>query len=226
MTAAITDALVRDWLSARSLARGLPLPVADYGAYRVDTGAPDEIKRWVFAAPGPGIGALARAIHAPGYLIKLCGPVTQLQPLLPPGWQVKDSGYMMAGPGIGAVLPASPAGYTVALDQHGPVRHVRILAADGALAASGYAAETDAACVLDRIATDPAHRRRGLATLVVQTLLSRKRSPAVPELLVATEAGCALYRTLGWRILSPYSTGHAAVAQNGDNSYPKQRVDS
>ena len=212
MTAAIPHTLVRDWLAGRSLARGQPAPVPDWGGYRVDTGAPDEIQRWVFAVPGPDIAALARTIHAPGYLIKLCGTVTQLRPLVPPGWQVHDSGYMMAGPACAVAAPACPAGYRVELAQSGAVSQVRILAADGALAASGYLAETEAACVIDRIATDPAHRRRGLATVLVQTLLSRKRCPAKAELLVATEAGCALYRTLGWRILSRYSTGHAPEA--------------
>ena len=45
MTAAIPHTLVRDWLAGRSLARGQPAPVPDWGGYQVDTGAPDEIRQ-------------------------------------------------------------------------------------------------------------------------------------------------------------------------------------
>jgi len=203
----LNAALVRDWLAARSVSRGLPAPVFDRGGYRVDTSEEAEVKRWVFAEPEPGIRSVAKEITQPGYLIKLCRPVEQLRPLLPPGWQVQASGFMMAGPGALPVTPGCPAGYTLDVAQAGPVTQVRILAATGALAASGYCAETDAAFVIDRIATGPEHRRLGLGTLVVQTLLSHKRRAATPELLVATDAGCALYQTLGWKIISLYSTG-------------------
>jgi hypothetical protein len=214
MAAPIDDALICNWLSARSLARGLPQPVPDHGGFRVDTGAETEIQRWVFAQPGEGLRALALGITQPAYLIKLCGPADYLRPLLPPGWHVQASGYMMAGPGVERELSAKrcPDGYTIELQQNGAVSHVHILAPGGELAASGYSAETPDAFVYDRIATAEGHRRLGLGTLVMHTLQSCKRHSATPELLVATEAGCALYRTLGWQVLSDYSTGHAPVA--------------
>lgn len=218
MTALIDDALVHSWLAARSLARGLPLPVADRGGFRVDTGAETEIQRWVFAQPGEGLCQLARGITQPGYLIKLCGPAERLRPLLPPGWQVQASGYMMAGPrAVGQAVPRCPDGYTVDVRHSGAVSHVRILSASGELAASGYGAETADAFVYDRIATAEGHRRLGLGTLVMHTLRGcKKRRTATPELLVATEAGCALYRTLGWRILSEYATGSLPSARAED----------
>jgi len=217
----ISADLVRDWLAARSLARGLPAPVFDHGGYRVDTGAEAEIQRWVFALPCEGLRTLARGIGQPGYLIKLCGPIEHLRPLLPPGWQAQASGYMMAGPGSGSgqaacgpAAPRCPDGYTVEVRHSGAVSHVRILAATGELAASGYCAETAAVFVYDRIATAEGHRRLGLGTLVMQTLQACKRGAATPEVLVATAAGCALYRTLGWRILSEYATGSLSSAPN------------
>jgi len=213
----LSAALVRDWLAARSVSRGLPAPVFDRGGYRVDTGDEAEAKRWVFAEPVDGIRSVAQEISQPGFLIKLCGSVEQLRPMLPPAWQVQASGFMMAGPGLAPdggkrAAPPCPPGYTLDVQRSGAVTHIRILAPTGALAASGYCAETDAAFVIDRIATELEHRRLGLARLVVQTLLSHKRRAATPELLVATDAGCALYQTMGWRILSPYTTGHAPVA--------------
>jgi predicted GNAT family N-acyltransferase len=83
---------------------------------------------------------------------------------------------------------------------------VCIFSDDGRLAASGYAAETSEAFIYDRIVTDAYHRRKGLGHAVMATLRSAKRNSANPELLVATEDGKALYSTLGWRIVSPYST--------------------
>jgi GNAT superfamily N-acetyltransferase len=198
--------LIRDWLTARSLARGLPQPVADHGGYRVDTNGETEIRRWVFPRASDAMRELAHRISEPGHFVKLCGTPAQLRPMLPPGWQTQASGYMMAGPGS-AVLPRCPPGYTVDVEQSGPVSHVKVISAAGELAASGYSAETGAAFVYDRIATAPAHQRKGLGTLVMATLRGCKLHARTPELLVATEAGCMLYRTLGWRILSPYATG-------------------
>jgi hypothetical protein len=38
------------------------------------------------------------------------------------------------------------------------------------------------------------------------TLLAAKQHSSSPELLVATDDGRALYSTLGWETISPYST--------------------
>ena len=56
---AVDAALLWDWLAGRSLARGLPMPVPDHGGMRVDTAAPDEVCRYVFAGPAPAIRTLA-----------------------------------------------------------------------------------------------------------------------------------------------------------------------
>ena len=90
--------------------------------------------------------------------------------------------------------------------QDGALIAARIFANDGAIAASGHAVEHDGVFILDRILTDPAHRRRGLGRALVTALLSMQRSSSVRRVLVATDAGCALYATLGWRVLAPCST--------------------
>lgn len=51
------------WLAGRSIARGLPLPVAVHGGMRVDTASPEEACRYVFAGPEPGLAALASSIR-------------------------------------------------------------------------------------------------------------------------------------------------------------------
>ena len=194
------------WVAARSIARGLPLPVPDRGGMRVDTGLPAEVRRHVFAGPCPGLRELAETIDTPLVYLKVCAGPDALRGLLPPRWQLQPAGYLMVHEGApAAVLPPGP-GYRVGLLRDGAVTTARILAGDGTVAASGHAAEHNGVFILDRILTDPAHRRRGLGRALVTALGSMQRDGASRRVLVATEDGCALYSTLGWRILSPYST--------------------
>jgi GNAT superfamily N-acetyltransferase len=207
---AISPALLHAWLAGRSLARGLPAPVADRGGYRVDTRSESEYCRWVFAAPHPDLAALARDVDQPGRLIKLCGADEALRRLLPDGWQLHALAFFMQA-GSWPASRALPAGYRCETLLAGPVCHVAILGEDGTLAASGYAAETSEAFVFDRIVTAPAHRRRGLGAGVMAALRAMRSRHDVPELLVATEEGRCLYQRLGWRVLSPYATAERAA---------------
>ena len=195
------------WLVARSIARGLPPPVADHGGYRVDTNAPDEIVRWVYPEVGPSLSALAQGIDRPGHMVKACATPEQLSAALPEGWTVDAPGYFMAGPSAPLAPLACPAGYTLDVARTGAVTQVRIVAGGGELAASAYAAETADAFIYDRIVTAPGHRRRGLGRVLMATLRQAKLRASAPELLVATEEGRALYQALGWRTVSIFSTG-------------------
>jgi predicted GNAT family acetyltransferase len=61
--------------------------------------------------------------------------------------------------------------------------------------------------VFDRILVVEDHRRRGLGSAVMQALGAEAlRSGAGQGLLVATPAGHALYRRLGWCLLSHYTS--------------------
>ncbi|WP_159695724.1 GNAT family N-acetyltransferase [Massilia sp. 9I] len=194
------------WLAGRSVARGLPQPVPDHGGMRVDTRSAHETCRYVFAGPGPGLRALLAATRAPRTFVKMCGPGQELLALAPPGWQLQPGGYLMTHAGPRHAAPALAPGYRVELDQQGVVIAARIHAGDGTLAASGYAVEHGGAFVFDRIATDAAHRRRGLGRVLMAALAARQRSDSARRVLVATEDGRALYEALGWRVVSPYST--------------------
>jgi GNAT superfamily N-acetyltransferase len=194
------------WVAARSIARGQPLPVFDCGGMRVDTGLPEEVRRHVFAAPGRGLQALLATVHTPLVYLKVCAAAADVASMLPPRWQVQPAGYFMTQDGPPAAMPAPVPGYRIELVQDGAVIAARILAADGAIAASGNAVEHDGVFILDRILTDPDHRRRGLGRALVAALVSMQRDSHAQRVLVATDAGCALYTALGWRVLSPYTT--------------------
>ncbi|MGK5025862.1 GNAT family N-acetyltransferase [Janthinobacterium sp. RB2R34] len=206
---AIDPELLCSWLSARSIVRGLPLPVPDHGGWRVETGSPDELRRHVFAGPDPAISTLASTIISPHILIKMCGPGEQLLQLLPPGWQLLQGRFFMTHQG-GLAVQSLPAGYRLDVVTANGITEARILAQDGGIAASGHAVEYGGVFVFDRIVTEPAHQRRGLGRAIMAALGARQGSGSARRVLVATEDGLKLYASLGWEVQSPYST--AAIA--------------
>lgn len=209
----MNDVLLFGWLAARSIARGLPAPVADRGGFRVDTGGEVEICRWAFTRPADGLAELGRVLDAPGYFLKLCGTGEDLLATLPPNWQLqKEPGYVMQGPQTPPPPAALPAGYRLQLDRDFRGSRVTILAPDGTLAASGTAAETAGVFVYDRIITEPDHRRRGLGRVVMAALRETRTDSIATELLVATDDGRALYATLGWTVISPFVTAEIPSA--------------
>ncbi len=209
----MNDALLFGWLAARSIARGLPAPVADRGGFRVDTGGEVEICRWAFTRPGEGLAELGRTLDAPGYFLKLCGDGEDLLAALPAKWRLQgEPGYVMRGPQTPPPPAALPAGYRLQLDRDARGSRVAILAPDGALAASGTAAETAGVFVYDRIITEPDHRRRGLGRGVMAALRETRADQKTTELLVATDDGRALYTTLNWTVLSTFATAEIPPA--------------
>ena len=207
--------ILRAWATARSVARGLAVPVADRGGLRVDTNTDAEIARWIFPEVTNGLRELGRTIDAPGYLLKLCGTAEDLRGTLPAVWQLQAPAYFMVARGRTEEQPL-PSGYAVQASRDGPVVTVRIVVGEDELAGSGYAAETNDAFIYDRVVTQPGHRRKGLARAMMSALGQAKRNPILSELLVATGDGCALYASLGWHTLSPYSTAAIPLAYRAD----------
>lgn len=198
--------LVAGWVAARSIARGLPAPVLDHGGLRVDTGLPGETRRYVFAGPAHGIRALAESIDEPHIPIKMCGTGDQLLALVPRRWELQPAAYFMTRDGAGEAAPIPASGYRLEFSIENQATAARIVAEDGSVAASGYAAEHGGVFIYDRVSTDAAHRRRGLGKALMAALGATRRDAASRQVLVATEEGRALYVTLGWRVLAPYST--------------------
>ena len=204
-------ALVAAWLAGRSISRGLPAPVPDHGGLRVDTGSASESRRYVFARPTPGLTALARTADDPLAVLKLCGPAAQLQRALPRCWVAEQSGSLMT---CEASMPPRelPPGYRMVLrSEEGAIR-CTITTAAGEIAATGHAAEIDGVFAFDRIVTEAPHRRRGLGAALMTALAQARRDPSSRFVLVATPAGRLLYQTLGWSVLSPYSTARLSAA--------------
>ena len=201
-------ALLGAWVAARSVARGLPAPVAEKGGWRVDTRSDAEECRWVFPHMSEGLCEVGREVDRPRRLIKLCGTVDELAGALPSGWSVTATGAFMRFDGeFGPASP--PSGYSFEIQRDGDVACARILI-DGEAVATGYAAATDQAFIFDRIMVHPAHRRRGLASALIAGLTQGSDLDRRKVLLVASVMGVALYERLGWTNLSPYSTAEFA----------------
>ncbi|NYE60533.1 GNAT superfamily N-acetyltransferase [Duganella sp. 1224] len=206
MMSNVDPQLLASWLAARSIARGLPAPVPDRGGLRVETGQPEELRRYVFAGPNAGISELAMEISEPRVFIKMCGRQEQLLARVNPRWTPQPDAYLMTKePGRNPV-PSLPTGYWMQVATEGRTTIARIYAEDDTPAASGYAVEHDGVFVFDRIATDARHQRQGLGAALMAALGTAQQSQAAQRVLVATEQGRALYATLGWRVLSPYAT--------------------
>ncbi|MFJ8965216.1 GNAT family N-acetyltransferase [Lentzea sp. NPDC102401] len=97
--------------------------------------------------------------------------------------------------------PKPPDGYSVRVTP-GDVIEV-VVTFDGEEAASGLIAVVGEDAVPHRIETKPAHRRRGLGSVVMGALVQEAvKAGASDGLLFATEEGLHLYRKLGWDTIS------------------------
>ncbi|TCC52261.1 GNAT family N-acetyltransferase [Kribbella capetownensis] len=94
--------------------------------------------------------------------------------------------------------PEPPASYQVTTQTDDALEYVRLLH-EGEVAARGMVAIVDNDAVMHDIHTDPAHRRRGLGSVVMGALSRRAiERGARTGLLMATTEGVRLYTKLGW----------------------------
>lgn len=199
--------LLERWLTGWSLSRGVPLPVRDGSGLRVDVGMPQQLRRHVFLDAGPALQACADRIHAPHIYLKAAVDPALLRAALPARWTVDAPGYLMAAPASMVREAALPSGYRIETCAEHGAKLIRVVHADGDVAASGRIVIHDGCAVFDQIVTAEPHRRRGLGTVVMHNLDTMARQADVTErLLVATEAGRDLYMTLGWQVLAPWAT--------------------
>ncbi len=198
------------WIRGWALTREVDPPVPHADGFHIAVGLPRQAARYVFASPSPAIAELGESITQPWIYIKAYATSEQLRALLPDRWRIEELHYMMTCdarpfPGSGEV----PAGYSVDVDDAAAATgrgHVRVVAPDGTLAASGHVALGERLAIYDRIVTEPAHQRRGLGRAVMHALQALARAHGRREgVLVATDQGRALYEAIGWRLHSPWA---------------------
>jgi GNAT superfamily N-acetyltransferase len=174
----------------------------------VDIGWPQQRVRYVFSRSSKALQSLAETIVDPWIFLKVCAAPEVMQMLLPPLWIIQPLGFMMICTAQDRKQDVSLSNaYTLNLTEAPTVTVAKVLTANGEIASIGRVVFGDDFAIYDRIETHNDHRRRGLAS----TVMNRLQSAALVRgntrgVLVATADGRALYKTLGWRLHSLYAT--------------------
>lgn len=193
--------IVRTWVAGWAVSRRTAPPVGKpWGFYIEVAGNPDEVGRHVLPeAEESLVRSAAASVSVPRTWMKMPAEPEEIESWLPRGWFWEESGHLMAVD-LTATDPVAPEGYTATVETIGAVTYARVLDAAGEQAAQGQMASLGEAVVVDRVVTEEAHRRRGLGGFVMRTLADRAlEEGAVLGVLGATDAGRALYETLGWK---------------------------
>ncbi|MGW8971342.1 GNAT family N-acetyltransferase [Streptomyces platensis] len=193
--------IVRTWVAGWAVSRRTPPPVKKpWGFYIEVAGNPDEVGRHVLPeAEESWVRSAAASVSVPRTWMKMPAEPEEIEPWLSQGWTMEETGHLMAVD-LMATDPVAPEGYTATVETIGAVTYARVLNAVGEQAAQGQMASLGEAVVVDRMVTEEAHRRRGLGNFVMRTLADHAlETGAVLGVLGATDAGRALYETLGWK---------------------------
>ncbi|RIQ28218.1 GNAT family N-acetyltransferase [Jiangella rhizosphaerae] len=224
----LRDVLLRwhaGWVTARDYRSSV-----DGDVVTVRIGLPDRITETILLTPEPQLYAeVAGRVAGPSRW--LTAPTTDRArteaTAVAAGFEVHAPEWLMSRPLGDEPGSGAPDGYEVWLSGRPPVLVAEVVTADGdprALAAKGHLALSgagDVDAVADRIFTVPAHRRRGLGSVVMGALTAAARERGARNgLLVASQEGRKLYERLGWRVEAEMATarwsGHGSPAASVD----------
>ncbi|SBN62114.1 hypothetical protein GA0004736_1013 [Curtobacterium sp. 9128] len=196
-------AVVERWVAGWARSRSMPFE-ADGSGWHVTVGAETRLDEYVVAEPS-GVEALrlARAV-AP----RSTSWLTVVGGIAPDALAALGSLDRMARPGTVMEARLAPVGMPadVVVDTVDGVAFLRI-EVDGVRAARGQVALVGRDAVFDCIETEEPYRRRGLGGQIVAGLTAWAVSHGADTgLLVASDEGRALYRTVGWRDVAPVVT--------------------
>lgn len=205
----IDPVLLAGWAAAWAISRGKPAPVPVRGGFYLEDGRPRQKARYVFPEVREEVvRAMTAAIDEPFVYLKFCAPRAAVEPLLPDGWKIADPGFMMtAGADVLSRSSPMPEGYAASLTDAGGVIALSVTDGAGETAARGRLILQGALASFDQIETEEAYRRRGLGSAVMQALGAEAIGRGARRgILVATPAGRGLYESLGWELLSDYTS--------------------
>ncbi|MFE9750367.1 GNAT family N-acetyltransferase [Saccharothrix saharensis] len=199
----LTD-LVRRWERGWSACRGWATPQEAGGALHLLQHRPGRYREILALHDDRTVvRALADEASADGkatwLTVPTTGPDDVERVLRDAGLHVRATReWLMTRPLADHPRRAVPDHYRATAGGAGVVR-VEVLHSSDEPAASGQAAITGGDAVFDRIETAPAHRRRGLGSVVMATLSAQAVTRGARHgILVASPDGQALYATLGW----------------------------
>lgn len=211
------------WVTARDYRSSV-----DGDVVTVRIGLPDRITESILLSADPDLYAdVAQRAGAPSRWITAptADRARTEADAVAAGFQVHAPEWLMSRPLDDHPAAEAPDGYETWLSGRPPVLVAEVVTGDPrALAAKGHLAlsgDGAADAVADRIFTVPAHRRRGLGSVVMAALTEAARERgARTGLLVASAEGRRLYERLGWRVETEMAvahwSGHAAPGASSD----------
>ncbi|MDR2236936.1 MAG: GNAT family N-acetyltransferase [Chryseobacterium sp.] len=208
MNTPISQEMIGKWLKAWSLSRKLPLPERYTSGFKVEVGDEKQKTRYVFLNITHDFIELSKEIHEPWVYLKVCASADEVKAKVSGEWQIQPPGYMMQCTGNMIIREQKlPEGYHMTLENHDIITSLKIFAENGNPACSGHLILMDDMAVYDRIITEEAYRRKGLASFLMHELEKTALSKGISNgFLVATEQGKVLYESMGWKVNSPYTS--------------------
>lgn len=194
------------WTRAWAISRKCAPPAPAFGGWFVHVGLPDQLSRYVFATLNPiRLRTLGAAIREPHVLLKFPTNAGAVQAALGPDWDAVRTGWFMRTDLTDGTAPL-PDGFTI-ITEDGPCRQYRLCCPKGEEAARARLTVLGAHAIIDSVDTEPAFRRQGLASALMQRLaVDARAAGANVGLLTATDAGLLVYERLGWTVLAPWTT--------------------
>ncbi|MFE1441274.1 GNAT family N-acetyltransferase [Streptomyces sp. NPDC058739] len=215
---------IRSWIDGWVMSRGAAQPITEPWGWTIDVGRPDHVTRHVLGEIGDGVDErtvrkVAESVTGAGVWLKVFRDPAETGAWLNADWWIDpEPGYLMTTSLQESQKAPEPAPHNHRLGvwTSAGVTRAMIAAPDGSLAARGQIAVTGPTAVADQIETTPAHRRKGLASLIMRTLQhTAARRGADRAILAGTPAGRALYESLGWTTEAPLTSARFLGAGGG-----------
>ncbi|WP_278553765.1 GNAT family N-acetyltransferase [Elizabethkingia bruuniana] len=206
----ISVELIKKWLNGWSVSRGVSLPVKYKSGFKIEVGWEEQKSRYVFPFLNKDLIDLAESIEEPWIFLKVCAPCNELTEILPDRWTIQPQGYLMMGENNPEKFENQllADGYSMETEvSDDGVYLIKIKDKNNELASSGRVVCIDGWAIYDRIETSQSHQRKGLGSYLFAELQKiAERKGIENNILVATEQGRLLYESLGWKVVSLYTS--------------------
>lgn len=204
----ISPDILKKWLTAWSLSRELPLPIAFKSGFKVEVGDTKQKERYVFPELNEDFIELSNTINEPWIFLKTFAYSEEIKSRVSEKWTFQPQGYfMMCSEPMVFPNHHLDTEYKFEFDHYKSTFVVRIMTQNNEVVAIGRVVLVDDIAVYDRIITESNHRRKGLATIIIKELEKIAHSKGITKsILVATEEGKQLYQPLGWEVHSLYTS--------------------
>ena len=210
MKEVVSAELIEKWLNGWSVSREVSLPVKYKSGFKVEVGWENQKTRYVFPALNEDLIHLAESIDELWVFLKVCAACSELTEILPDRWTIQPQGYLMMSENNpykfeNRVLADGYSMETEISDEG--IYLIKIKDKNKDLASSGRVACTDGWAIYDRIETSQFHQRKGLGSYLFAELQKIANKKGIENnILVATEEGRLLYESLGWKVVSLYTS--------------------